>query len=61
MSRKCPHCGEIKNTGDLDCDKCGSSGEYWDGVEYEQCDECQGQGFIEGERECFECGEVFSG
>lgn len=52
-THECPDC-QSKEIYDHDCE-CESSGTDEDGNE---CNECQGQGFIGGYLECGQCGLV---
>ncbi|HCE3216020.1 TPA: hypothetical protein ACF39K_004515 [Vibrio parahaemolyticus] len=37
----CNHCDDL---GETDCFACGGSGQYWDGEDRMECEECDGRG-----------------
>ena len=54
---ECPDCGSGE-TGDLDCSYCLGNGRHPDDDD-EYCEHCDGCGYVEGTRECFDCGNEF--
>lgn len=57
MSR-CPDC-KSENTGDLDCPMCWGGGVLIDDDDQE-CDCCDGLGYVRGHRECLDCGSEYA-
>lgn len=55
-------CCRTRDYSDLECDECHGSGDspdLDDDGDYQDCEECDGDGYQVGECECDECGEPF--
>lgn len=54
MSDECPKC-ECKTIFDVDCEECAAMGSLING---DECEICNGDGYIAGLSECSDCGYI---